>query len=244
MAENETVTSNRERTLGRLRERYPERTFDDDEAAYGQIYDDYEQYEQELGGYRDREQKLYDAIGHDPRTAQFLADMSSGGSPWSSYIRIFGPELKDSIDDPETAEKIAEAEAEYVARVAENNRLEEEYKRNMEGTLEMLGRYREERGLGEEQVDAILAVLRGIIRDGIQGKVSAETLDMVSKAMSHDADVAAAAEEGEVAGRNAKISEQLRRGSQGDGVASLAGKNGGESGRGRGNMFDLASEAM
>lgn len=244
MADNETVTSNRERTLGRLRERYPDRTFDDDEAAYGQIYDDYEQYEEELGGYREREQKLSDAIGHDPRTAQFLAEMASGGSPWSAYIRIFGPELKESIDDPATAEAIAKAEAEYVQRVAENKRLEEEYERNWEETRKMLADYRAAHGMSEEQVEEILAVLRGIVRDGFNGKISADTLEMVVKALGHDADVAAAQREGEVAGRNAKIEERLRRGRGGDGLAPLGGSPGqAAGGRGKG-MFALAQEAM
>lgn len=48
-------------------------------------------------------------------------------------------------------------------------------------------------------------------------------------AINHDDDVATAAREGEVRGRNTRIEERLRRGQRGDGTASLDGKNGGQS---------------
>ena len=81
---------------------------------------------------------------------------------------------------------------------------------------------------------------------GVMGKFSTETLDMACKALNYDADVAAAGEEGEVAGRNAKITEKLRKSNKGDGTAPLGGKNGqGVSApRKTQSMFDLANEAM
>ncbi len=46
------------------------------------------------------------------------------------------------------------------------------------------------------------------------------------KAQNYDADVEQAQMEGEVAGRNAKIEERLRKSRKGDGTAVLDGKNG------------------
>ena len=40
--------SKREKHLSRLRERYPDKKFEDDEEIYGQISDDYDQYEKDL----------------------------------------------------------------------------------------------------------------------------------------------------------------------------------------------------
>ncbi len=224
--DNEVVVSNRDKHLERMRKKYPDKKFEDEDEIYGAISDDYDEYEQELTGYRDREKTMSEMFAADPRSAQFLSDMYKGKSPWASYIKLFGPELKDSLDDPETAKQIAEAESEYVERVAKSRALEEEYEANMRTTLDNLQKFKEERGLSDEQIDEIGAVLIGIVRDGVMGKFAPETLDMIVKAINHDDDVATAAEEAEVAGRNARITENLRKSKKGDGTIPLDGKNG------------------
>lgn len=236
--------SKRERHLARLRKNHPEKKFEDDEEIYGQIGEDYDRYEEELGGLRDREKTLSDMFAADPRSAQFFVDMKDGKSPWASYIRLFGPELKDSLDDPKTAEQIAEAENDYVERVAKSRELDEEYERNIEATLEMLRGMQSEQGLDEETIDKAMSVLIGIVRDGVMGKFAQETVEMVMKGLNHDSDVANAQEEGEIAGRNAKITEHLRRPMQGDGIQALNGRNSSPAPqRNRMSVFDRAREA-
>lgn len=239
------VLSKKEAQLKRLREKYPDKAFADDEEIYGQIGDDIDQYEKDLGEYRDREKSLSDMFAADPRSAQFLTDMYKGNSPWASYIRIFGSELKDTLDDPATIEQIKEAEKEYVERVARNRELDAEYDANIEQTKEMLRNYQAERGMSDEEIDNVFAVLIGIVRDGIMGKFLPETLDMIVKAINHDTDVEAAALEGEVAGRNAKITEKLRKSREGDGTQPLGSQNNQVVNRPmQGNIFDLAKQAM
>ena len=58
MAENENQKTKRELFAERLKSRYPDREFADDEAMYGQAGEDYDAYENELSGYRERESKL------------------------------------------------------------------------------------------------------------------------------------------------------------------------------------------
>ena len=96
----------------------------------------------------------------------------------------------------------------------------------------------------DEQIDAVIDALLRIVRDGVMGKFDVDTLDMMVKAIDHDADVDIAAEEGRIAGRNDKIVESLRKSNMGDGVSPLGGKNGSPSQRRESNMFDLANEAM
>ena len=68
---------------------------------------------------------------------------------------------------------------------------------------------------------------------------------MAVKALNHDTDVAMASEEGEIAGRNAKIVEKLRKAERGDGTAPLDGKNSTSIGQRRQkSMFDWANEAL
>lgn len=247
MADNNNVKSRRDLHLERLRKKYPEKKFEDDEEIYGQISDDYDQYEQELDGYRSREKSLSDMFAADPRSAQFLTDMHNGTDPVLGLVRNFGIEIKDILDDPEMQDKIAEANKDYVERVANSKKLDEEYEKNMDTTLETMRAYQKEKGLTDEQIDEIATLLLGVVRDGVMGKFSREMLEMASKALNYDADVAAAGEEGEVAGRNAKITEKLRKSNKGDGTAPLGGKNGqgspNHSPKGK-SVFELAAEAQ
>ncbi len=244
MAEDYQVTTKREAQIKRLRDKYPDKKFEDDEEIYGQIYDDYDQYDRELADYKAQEKELSDMFGADPRNAQFLADMHNGKDPVLELVRNYGVEIKDVLDDPKMQDKIAEANKEYVERVAKSKALDEEYERNMDETLETLRRFQAERGLTDEQIDAVVDALLRIVRDGVMGKFDIETLDMMAKAIDHDADVDIAAEEGRIAGRNDKIIESLRKSGKGDGVSPLGGKNSMPSQRRQSNMFDLANEAM
>lgn len=246
MADNNEVKSRRDQHLERLRKKYPEKKFEDDEEIYGQISDDYDNYETELEGYRGREKSLSDMFAADPRSAQFLTDMHNGNDPVLGLVRNFGVEIKDVLDDPEMQDKIAEANKDYVERVANSKKLDEEYEKNMDTTLETLRQFQAERGMSDEQIDKLVELLLGIVRDGVMGKFSTETLDMASKALNYDADVAAAGEEGEIAGRNAKVVEKLRKSKKGDGTAPIGGKNGQGAAptRKEQSMFDLANEAM
>lgn len=247
MAENNEVKSRRDQHLERLRKKYPEKKFEDDEEIYGQISDDYDQYEQELEGYKGREKSLSDMFAADPRSAQFLTDMHNGTDPVVGLVRNFGVEIKDVLDDPEMQDKIAEANKEYVERIANSKKLDDEYEKNMDVTLDTLRQFQAERGMSDDQIDKVVDLLLGIVRDGVMGKFSIETLDMACKALNYEADVAAAGEEGEVAGRNAKITEKLRKSNKGDGTAPLGGKNGqgvAKPSQKSHSIFDLAAEAQ
>ena len=246
MADNNEVKSRRDQHLDRLRNKYPDKKFEDDEEIYGQISDDYDQYERELEGLRGREKSLSDMFAADPRSAQFLTDMHNGTDPILGLVRNFGVEIKDVLDNPEMQDKIAEANKEYVERIANSKKLDDEYEKNMDVTLETLRQFQAERGMSDEQIDQVVGFLLGVVRDGVMGKFSTETLDMACKALNYDADVAAAGKEGEVAGRNAKITEKLRKSNKGDGTAPLGGKNGqgASAARKPQSMFDLANEAM
>ena len=112
MADNNEVKSRRDQHLDRLRSKYPDKKFEDDEEIYGQISDDYDTYEAELEELRGREKSLSDMFAADPRSAQFLTDMHNGNDPVLGLVRNFGVEIKDVLDDPEMQDRIAEANKE------------------------------------------------------------------------------------------------------------------------------------
>lgn len=222
MAENEQL-SNSARYIARLAERYPDKEYADDEAIWGQVNDDYDAYEEELNGYRERENKLRDMFTADPRTAAFLNDWSAGEDPVVGLIRKFGDDFIEALDDPDKQEALAQANKEYTERVVKEREYDEQYQANIDDTIEMLDQMSEE-GYEDDELNAALEFLVGIMRDGIVGRFSRESIEMALLAINHDEDVEQASAEGEIRGKNARIEEKLRRRS--DGLADL---NGGQS---------------
>lgn len=222
MAENENQKTKRELFAERLKSRYPDREFTDDEAMYGQAGEDYDAYENELSGYRERESKLEELFAKDPKNAQFLADMARGEDPWLVVIERLGTDgITELLNDPEKKAAYEEANKRYAERLAKEKAIEAEYDRNMEESQ----RVREELDAihGVEAVDAALGVIDQMTKDAIMGKVTKEAVEMAMKIVNRDADLANARSEGEIAGRNAKIEERMRRQQTGDGMPQMGG---------------------
>ena len=195
---------------------------------------------------KEREKSLSNMFRENPQAAFILNDMREGKDPVTSLVRRLGIQVKDVMDDPAMQDKIEEANKEYLDRLAKSKQLDEEYERNMDTTLnKTLPDYQQQNGLSDEQIDAIGAAWVQIIREGIMGILSPETITLIANALNHDADVANAQEEGEVAGRNAKIMEKMRNSKKGDGITNLNGRNGTPSQKAnkKQSVFDLAREA-
>lgn len=236
----------RHRVIERMKTKYPDKSFDDDEVLFGQISDDYDDYDGRLGKYEEDERVLLDMFDKDPKSAKFLASWHNGGDPIYSLIKTYGKDdIMDAINDEKRLDEIAKANKEYVERVAKERELDTQYEQNLANSLNEIDKIQEERGLSDEDIDEAMKWIIGIIGDGVMGKFSPETIEMALKAIHHDNDVEQAGSEGEIRGRNAKIDERLRKRDKGDGVANLSGKNS-STGRQKphSSIFDLAAEAM
>lgn len=238
MPKNTEVKSNRDRYMERLKTKYPDKEFADDEALFGQTNDDYDSYDNELSGYREREKALSDLFASNPRSAAFLTDWRKGEDPIIGMVRKFGDDFKAALEDPEKQEALAAANKEFAERIAQEKEYEGEYQKNLNETLTTLETMQQDEGLSDEDIDSAMDFLVGIVRDGIMGKFTRESVAMALKAIRHDSDVEQADREGEVRGRNTKIEEKLRKGSKNDGTANLGSKNGGGKGGSR-EMPDL-----
>lgn len=224
--EEQKVKSKKDSFLERLKGKYPDMPFTDDEELYGRINDDYDELENGISGYKKREEELSNMFASDPRSASFLTSWRKGGDPTIELVRQFGSEIKDALDDPEKMEAIAEANKEYVERVSKSKELDEQYEKNLSQSLSDLEAYQKERGLSDEDIDKGMEILSSIASDFILGKITSETLEMVFAALNHDADVEQAAIEAETRGKNSKIEEKLRKEKPQSGMpANLSGKN-------------------
>lgn len=227
MPTNTEVKSNRDKYTERLKSKYPDREFADDEALFGQINDDYDNYDKQLSDYQGREKALSDLFASNPRSAAFLTDWRKGEDPIVSLVRRFGSDFKDALEDPEKQEALAAANKEYAERIAKEGEFEEQYQKNIAETYATIEKVQQEQGYTDEEIDQAMEFLISIMKDGILGKFSSESIAMAIKAIKHDSDVEQADHEGEVRGRNTKIEEKLRKDKKTDGTANLAGKNGG-----------------
>lgn len=245
MAEDKQIQSRRDQLGARLKKKYPDREYADDEALFGQINDDYDEYDNKLSGYQERESKLTNMLSRDPHSAQFITDMAQGKDPWTSLINRIGIDgVKEMLDDPSKMEEYAASNKEYVERVAKQKGLEEEWEKNMKETLAMLERKQQELGLSDEQIDAAADWIKEVTNDAVIGIIKAETIDMALKAINHDADIATASEEAEIRGKNARAEAQLRKPKRGDGTPTLAGANNAPApAKSRDSIFDIADDA-
>lgn len=244
MAECEKPKSKRDMMAERLAKRYPDKKFEDDEQMYGQIYDDYDNYDREKEAYQKDRDDMAKMFASDPRSAEFLRNWRNGGDPIVSIFGMFGPEIKDAIDDPEKQKEISDKYQEYLKNVADNKKMNEDAKKNLDESLDILDAFESKNGLSSEQGQAIIEKLDQIVSDGIMGKFSEETLSMISKAINYDADIANATEEARIAGRNDRIIEEKRKKQKGDGTRPVGGANGSATKPKPQGIFALASEAM
>lgn len=243
--DNNQVKTKRDILMERMKGKYPDREFADDEAVFGQVSDDYDQYDKELSGYKEREKQFSDMFSSDPRSVSFLTRWKEGEDPAVGLVRLFGKDIREAIDDPARQEEMAAANKEYLDRVTKEKELEEEYQKNVSTSLETINGLQAEMGLSDDEVDAAMGLLINIVKDGVVGKFSAESIKMAMKAINHDADVATADHEAEVRGKNARVTEELRKPMQGDGMPQMDSKNGGGQPRKKANsIFDIADGAM
>lgn len=245
MVTPEQVKSKRERMSERLKTKYPDREYADDEAMFGQINDDYDAYDGELSGYREREKSLVDMFNRDPRSAQFLTDMAKGQDPWANLIRRVGVEgMTDILNDPSKQEAFEAANKEYLERVAKSKELDEQYDKNLAESQTTVAQMQSERGIDDDTMDKALDWLGQVANEVLLGKFTKESIEMALKAINYEVDVEAAGQDGEVRGRNTRAEAQLRKPSRGDGMPMLGGSNnsprGGDEGK---SIFDLAAEA-
>lgn len=245
MAEEKQVKSRRDQLGERLKKKYPDREYADDEALFGQINDDYDEYDSQLSGYKERESKLTDMFTRDPQSAQFITDMAQGKDPWATLISRIGIDgVKEMLEDPEKLDDFAKSNKEYVERMAKQKDLEAEWEKNMKATLAMLEQKQAEMGLSDEEIDAAADWIKDLTNDAVIGIIKPETIDMALKAINHDADIAAASAEGEIRGKNAKAEAKLRKPKRGDGTPTLAGANNAPApSRQKGSIFDIADGA-
>ena len=226
MANNKEVKSNRDKVRERIQAKYPDRTFEEDEEIFGQIDGDYDEYDRQISESQGREKAFSDMFTSDPRSARLMMGWKNGQDPAVALISIYGDDILEAVNDPEKQEEIKKANKEYADRVAKEKDYENEYQSNLASSLETLSQIQKQNGYTDEQIDQAMGHIVENATNVLMGKFTPEMIESAMKSLNYDKAVAAASEEGEVAGRNQKIEETLRRRGRSDGAPQLNGRNG------------------
>ena len=187
---------------------------------------DADEDDKRLAAYDEDAKATSELFESDPRSAEFWLQWkkNKGKSPIAAMVRIYGADgLRDALDDPDFADQIEEADKSYRETYEEGKNYGETVQKNLDATLDTIDKYQQENGLTDEEADKLLTSVFERFQHIQLGVVTAEDLDWVRKIQSYDNDMAEARAEGEIAGRNTKIREQLRKPKESDGVAALNG---------------------
>ena len=233
----------RDAMLDRLKKKYPGEEFPDDDHIYDRLNQDWDTMEAENRGLKENQGKFADMFYNDPRSSALFLRWRDGEDPAVNLIRLYGEEISDAIDDPQRQEEIAKANREYMERVAKSKQYEAEYEENLKKSLELLEKIQKERGLSDDTIDEAMDTLMKMATDAMLGRFSEEALDFALKGKGYDRDVALAREEGNISGRNSRISEELRK-PQRDTVPHFGGANNKPAPERGQSIFDLAREAQ
>ena len=207
--------SARESLLSRARERYPDRSFADigaepaegtadlDEAINDMLTD----YSTRQAAYDENNNKLRDLLISDPSAAEFVQKWVETGDPRTALVETFGDDLGMS---EEGQAKFKDQLSGWRERKSANDALEAEAESNWQASLQALEDWGNGKNLSLEQKRDVMLRLLSITFNGMENKYSAEDFDLALNAINHDTDVAAARQEGEVAGRNERIAAARR----------------------------------
>lgn len=219
--------SNRDVYLDRMRSRFPDVDFEDEEARYGAYlgYDD--DLNDRYGRLEESDRKMKELFGRDPRFMDMMYDISVRGEDAPvSFARHFGDMMEEDLRDPDVAKRVAEANRERIQAKAreeeESERLRAEHDQNLEESGRVISAFAEEHELSDEEMGELVDLFVRISDEGLTGKIREETLDLLRKGKQYDADVSAAESRGLVDGRNERISLERRR-EGGDGLPHVHG---------------------
>lgn len=217
-AENQTLTSSRDRLKDRLSKRFPDRQFAGQDGLDAQdVMDDsieemFGEYESRENEYNENSRRLNDLFASDSRIGTLFMKWAEGGNIMEHLIEEFGDEFLDALGSEEGKAKFLGAQNRWLDKVSKNKAADEEAQANFQKSIEVLNAFQQEHNLTDEQAIAVFDKVHKIGSDMVRGIYDAESFLLALNAINHDRDVATAKAEGELAGKNAKIKEKMRNG--------------------------------
>lgn len=229
--DNQKVAANKQKWLDNFSKRHSDIDQSDEEAYYGAINDDYDEYDERIKGYEDDNKRVKEMLEANPAFAQMLVEAHNGGNPWKVLAQIGGEpliELMKNPDDEELAQNVLDGMNDYAAKVKEHSALEKEAAANAGPSIDAMLEVADENGMSDEQTNEMYKLWDTIQQGAIVNKVEKSTWELLAKAIMHDENVMAAETEGEMRGKNAKMQVEKNHIIKGASPSLLRGQGGGQ----------------
>lgn len=204
----EPQLSKRDAFRQRISSSNPDLNMDDEDAYYDHMSKTMDEYD----GYKKNSQRLRDSMSKSPAMAEMLlaARDQEGFDPVVWMVQQRGLDLQAAMEDPEYADKIAKARAEYQERESNGKALVEDMKSNLPNTLSEQRKALEDAGMGD-QFDSVVGSIFQLADDISHGKWDTQVGVLLAKGGQFDGAVNNAREEGMAAGLNTKVDDKLRQ---------------------------------
>ena len=214
MAENPQPTkSHRDRVRERVGANRPDLNMDDEEAVYGAISEDYDNYDnvqKENEGYRKRERDFADFITSGEHNGEYWEGLANGKDLFEIAVGIHGRDnLLEYLQSEDAVKKYEEADNAYKEKLAKNRELEEASSKNLEETDTMLNQAIEEGRFTEDECKQAIEGLLDMADELKLNVCKPEYVEMWLKANAYDRDVESARKEGREDGLNEGIDKQM-----------------------------------
>ena len=167
--DGEIKKTRRQQFEERMQTRYPDMDLADEEAFYGRINDDYDDYENKVGELNKEMDSFSNLFTSDPRSARLMMDWRNGEDVAVALVRMYGKDIADACNDPERQEEMAKANQEYMEMAAKEKDYEEQYQKNIDASLDEMVTLQEEMGLTDDQLDQAMGWLMSICKDAMLG---------------------------------------------------------------------------
>lgn len=215
-----TVTPPPSRSREWMQKKYPERTWENDEAFDNDVVNELETADTRLASYAESDERIARILDLNPDFA-LVIDAMDKGMPFLVALRRYAGDIFESApaegdDDFEAYKDAAEA------FLADKKKTDEEIatrNTNLQNSETRFVEYVERQGWDEAKQDAFAKFVVDSLNALSMGDVSEAYLDIMRDAFTHDEDVEDAKEAGAIEARNEKITaKRIKANEETDGM--------------------------
>ncbi len=211
--------------MERMLKQYPSLRVDDDDALFDAL-EEYDAYrESRYKRLADDQGKLSNLFISNPRMGAFISDVIGGEDVLVACVRYFGKDMLDCAGDEGLMNEVRKANDEYTARMARFNELDAQMRDNLHRSTRSMERFKAAKGMGDDEFEQFLDRVYHLCNHVFMGELNEEVLGLLFKGLNYERDLSCAERDGEVRGRNARISFEKRE-RRGDSLPPLRGGNG------------------
>jgi hypothetical protein len=203
----------------RLKKRYADREFNTDEDWDNAAEEAYAEDEESLNIFRENNKIIDEVIASDKDLAAVIADIISNHIPFRAAIaKRFAPEDLVAKEGDEDYEYYQKSYEERIATGKELQRIAEERLKNEDEAYDNIDAFCEKKGYSNDEKREFIGFINKFYNSLSMRKITPEILQTLDNARHYEDDMAAAEENGFVAGKNENIA--AKRASEKDNAAA------------------------